>query len=144
VTHDHRTMAHRVQCAAITRGCTSALTWEDHSTDVDERFLRRNGWRLDHGQWICGDHDATPADPMTERKDPPRLPREDPYAEITQVGRWLWQIEIHDGLMVLTPPTHKLGRRRAERAAHRKLARYLRGRQREREAIRIDAREATR
>lgn len=48
---------HHVQCACITTGCMSALVFENHSTDaLDHRLLRLNGWRLDHGRWICGQH----------------------------------------------------------------------------------------
>lgn len=53
-------VTHRVQCAVITRGCTSALVWTDRSeeiTDHGRELLALNGWRLDHGQWICGGHD---------------------------------------------------------------------------------------
>jgi hypothetical protein len=56
---------HRVQCAAITRGCLNSLAWEDNLGDaqyVNERLLTLNGWRKDHGRWICGNHpQAKPA-----------------------------------------------------------------------------------
>ena len=57
-------VTHRVQCAAITNGCRSTLSWTDHvsTADVDEDLLRVNGWRLDHGLWVCGLHPA-PEDP---------------------------------------------------------------------------------
>lgn len=53
----------RVQCAAITNGCLSALIWETDTpssradapmTQADLRHLELNGWRLDHGAWVCG------------------------------------------------------------------------------------------
>ncbi len=50
---------HRVQCAVITRGCFNSLTWKDNISDpqhVDEFLLMLNGWRKDHGRWICGNH----------------------------------------------------------------------------------------
>lgn len=53
------TYTHRHQCACIGNGCMSALVlespqpgWDEHS----ERALTLNGWRLDHGRWICGNH----------------------------------------------------------------------------------------
>ena len=54
-----REIVHRVQCAAITRGCLGAFTWEDSDQEVSDRarrLLAANGWRLDHGHWICGLH----------------------------------------------------------------------------------------
>ncbi len=52
---------HRVQCAIITRGCTSALVWSDtysgdEISEYGKDLLRLNGWRLDHERWICGNH----------------------------------------------------------------------------------------
>jgi hypothetical protein len=61
----------RIQCAAITRGCTASLTF-DAPPGVDAYRLVRevpedrrvgdlltlNGWRLDHGRWVCGNHPA--------------------------------------------------------------------------------------
>ena len=44
-------------------------------------------------------------------------------AEITQVGRWTYSVEIRCGLSC-TDWGHALGRRRAERKARRALARY--------------------
>jgi hypothetical protein len=56
-----RTTIHRIRCAAITNGCTSSLVWEDNlpSTQyVNEHLALLNGWRKDHGEWICGNHPA--------------------------------------------------------------------------------------
>ncbi len=78
------------------------------------------------------------------RKPPPDRVREEPYAEITQVGRWRYRIEIHHDLMVLTPPSHRYGRQRAERCARRQLARYVRQQQRETNPTRITADQADR
>jgi hypothetical protein len=50
----------------------------------------------------------------------------EPYASVTRVGRWLHRVEVHHGMMVLTPPWYRFGRRRAERTAARQLARYIR------------------
>ena len=50
---------HRAQCAAISRGCFNFLIWEDDNSDpqhADEFLLTLNGWRKDHGRWICGNH----------------------------------------------------------------------------------------
>jgi hypothetical protein len=51
---------HRLQCAAAAAtGCTSDLVWEDHLDTADyvnERLAELNGWRKDHGQWICRNH----------------------------------------------------------------------------------------
>lgn len=54
---------HHVQCAALAScGCESTFTWESPSTEpidaIGERRLALNGWRLDHGQWVCGSHGA--------------------------------------------------------------------------------------
>ncbi len=67
-------VTYRLQCAAITRGCMNWLAWEgEPNVDVyhlDElvwpdrrtaRFLRLNGWRLDHGRYVCGHHDGAQA-----------------------------------------------------------------------------------
>lgn len=48
---------HRVQCAAITKGCLSALVWEGAGDGINRHTLELNGWRLDHGKWVCGHHD---------------------------------------------------------------------------------------
>lgn len=60
---------YRVQCAAITRGCQSALVLDaprnvdvgnlDPQVPEDARvasLLHANGWRVDHGRWVCGLH----------------------------------------------------------------------------------------
>jgi hypothetical protein len=74
----------RVQCAAITRGCGSFLVFPVEQ-DVDllgqatpgdreaHNLLTSNGWRLDHGRWICGLH-------------PVARPVEDDYAVIPPAG----------------------------------------------------------
>lgn len=61
---------YRLQCAAITNGCTSFLAFEGGpNIDVDQldplvwsdrraaALLAMNGWRIDHGRWVCGQHD---------------------------------------------------------------------------------------
>lgn len=58
-----------LQCAAISRGCMSAFAADaprnidvydlDHAVPEDRwlaELLARSGWRLDHGQWVCGNH----------------------------------------------------------------------------------------
>lgn len=65
--------AYRLQCAAITRGCTAFIAFEgEPNIDVDHldplvwadrraaNLLALNGWRLDHGRWICGAHVGPP------------------------------------------------------------------------------------
>jgi len=54
---------HRIQCAAITRGCLSAIVWDDaavvgvgEQTGM-ERLLSLNGWHLNYGEWVCGNHE---------------------------------------------------------------------------------------
>ena len=60
---------HRLQCAAMTSGCTSVLVFEADNAGIDhlgrpagqgdrhvDGLLRAVGWRLDHGRWICGAH----------------------------------------------------------------------------------------
>jgi hypothetical protein len=67
--HAARLMTYRVQCAAITSGCPNWLAWEgEPNVDIYQldklvwpdrraaRLLDLNGWRLDHGRWICGHH----------------------------------------------------------------------------------------
>lgn len=66
-------VTYRLQCAAITNGCTSAIAFEgERNIDVDHldplvwadrraaRLLALNGWRIDHGRWICGQHETRP------------------------------------------------------------------------------------
>ncbi|HCT78902.1 MAG TPA: hypothetical protein DGT23_20545 [Micromonosporaceae bacterium] len=65
-----------------------------------------------------------------------------PYAEITQAGRWTYHIVIHDDLFapehpmaasgygVWYGPWYALGKTRAERKAARVLARYIRDQRR--------------
>lgn len=62
-------VTYRIQCAAFPNGCLNWLAWEgEPNADIyrlDElvwadrrtaRLLSLNGWRLDHGRWICGHH----------------------------------------------------------------------------------------
>jgi hypothetical protein len=75
-------------------------------------------------------------------KDAVTLPDEAPYAQITQKGRWTWLVSIHHDLMVYGPDGYGwtvFGRKRAERLAHRQLARYLQRERRPAETIRIEA-----
>lgn len=57
-------------CAAMPRGCTSVIThngphgidWLNLDPEVPEdaaalKLINDSGWRLDHGKWICGNHD---------------------------------------------------------------------------------------
>ena len=64
----------RIQCAAITRGCQTALVYEDDVAPATaspgdcisargERLLQANGWWLDHGRWVCGNHERRLAGP---------------------------------------------------------------------------------
>ena len=53
---------HRIQCAAVTNGCHSAIIWhsttaEDLIDEVGRGLLLANGWRLSHGLWVCARHD---------------------------------------------------------------------------------------
>jgi len=51
-----------------------------------------------------------------------------PFAEITRIGRWTYNVVIRDGLTQYGPDGmgwHVLGSRRAERKARRELDRYL-------------------
>ena len=50
-------MVHRVQCAAVLRGCKSMLMWEDDRETLDEGTLALNGWHLNYGKWVCGAHE---------------------------------------------------------------------------------------
>jgi hypothetical protein len=62
---------HRQQCAAITNGCTAAIVWEELGRDSLHRdsVLKANGWRLDHGRWICGGHEVQrPAHTVTRKE----------------------------------------------------------------------------
>jgi len=60
----------RVQCAAITNGCASALVLplppgyvgrpDDNHLPADIRHLLEiNDWHMDHGRWVCGNHVRT-------------------------------------------------------------------------------------
>lgn len=66
----------------------------------------------------------------------------DPYAEITQIGRWTWKVVVREGMAVHGlgggDGWHVLGRKRAERKGHRVLARYVRDQHRNDNPIRID------
>lgn len=53
---------HRIQCAAITNGCMSVLLWEDHLAYPNVRQLELNGWWLDHGRWVCANHEHVRSD----------------------------------------------------------------------------------
>lgn len=55
----------RQQCAAVGNGCPSTLVWEelkaryrpgDELSLFARRLLELNGWRRDHGKWVCGLH----------------------------------------------------------------------------------------
>lgn len=63
----------------------------------------------------------------------PRPPRSDPgppYAEVEQIGRWTWAVRVCHGITVWGPNGGAFivhgSRERADRAAGRHLARYLR------------------
>lgn len=59
-----KVVVHRVQCAAITRGCLNSLMWESRSREIDEaghHLLALNGWHLDHDRWVCGNHESAEA-----------------------------------------------------------------------------------
>lgn len=69
---------YRLQCAAITNGCTSFLAFEgERNIDVDHldplvwadrraaRLLALNGWHVDHGRWVCGAHPASSSAPSS-------------------------------------------------------------------------------
>jgi hypothetical protein len=58
----------RLQCAAITNGCMNSLTFPlGKNADVETAIQRDpvasmlalNGWHLDHGRWVCGNHERT-------------------------------------------------------------------------------------
>lgn len=64
-------VVHRITCAAAVRGCQSYLLWESESTEVDEGFLKLNGWqmrdsKIDGRYWACGLHEERPADLLTQ------------------------------------------------------------------------------
>jgi hypothetical protein len=65
------TVIYRLQCAVITNGCRSAIAIDgprnidvydlDRQVPEDRRvadLLAASGWWLDHGQWVCGNHDT--------------------------------------------------------------------------------------
>lgn len=63
---DETTYVHRIQCAASSRGCMSSLVIESRTKDLDEkgrRLLNLNGWWLDHGRWVCGNHERPAENP---------------------------------------------------------------------------------
>lgn len=55
---------------------------------------------------------------------------EPPFAEITRVGRWLYYITVHHGMVEVSPGWFAYGRWRAERKAARVLRWYVRAEQR--------------
>lgn len=63
-----------IVCAAMTSGCESSALFKaprgidiyelDREVPEDRRvddLLRGAGWRLDHGQWVCGKHEQQEA-----------------------------------------------------------------------------------
>lgn len=71
---DPDTAVYLIVCAALTGGCeSSALFKAPRGIDVYELdrevpedrhvddLLRGAGWRLDHGQWVCGKHEQQEA-----------------------------------------------------------------------------------
>jgi hypothetical protein len=63
---------------------------------------------------------------MIVPKPPPEPPPFAPEAVITREGRWIYHINITDGLMGLNSPRIAFGRRHAEWCARRTLAWYVR------------------
>lgn len=63
-----------------------------------------------------------------------------PYAEITRMGRWLHSISIHHGMVEVRKEGgwFAFGQRRAERKAARVLRRYLLAEQRRQNPIRVE------
>lgn len=49
------TYTHFRQCAAFTNGCTSYFTYESRSKEFDPEQALKRGWRLDYGEWVCGE-----------------------------------------------------------------------------------------
>ena len=61
------------------------------------------------------------------KPSPPPPPDEhEPYARITRLGRWLYSVEVADGLIGEREPPRVFGRSRAEKLARRRLARHVR------------------
>jgi len=58
-------------------------------------------------------------------------------ATITKAGRWRYHIDLHRGITGITPGWSALGRQRAERKAHRLLARETLADQRRADATTI-------
>lgn len=50
------TYIHTHLCAVYVNGCESRILMESNSPAVDEKFLRLNGWKLNHGRWVCDKH----------------------------------------------------------------------------------------
>lgn len=50
----------------------------------------------------------------------------EPFMDITQAGRFTYDVTLHHGMSSFRPGWRVLGRRRAERKAARELARYKR------------------
>lgn len=65
---------------------------------------------------------------------PPTPPA--PYAEVRQIGRWRWSVQLHAGWLD-TPRYTRLGQKRADRLGVRLLRSYLRDRDRAQQAYRI-------
>lgn len=63
---------------------------------------------------------------MIVPEPPPELPPSSPEAVITREGRWIYHIDITDGLLRLNSPWIAFGRRHAEHRARKKLAWYVR------------------
>jgi hypothetical protein len=63
---------------------------------------------------------------MIVPQPPPYLPPFDPEAVITRRGRWVYSIEIVDGVIGMSAPWHAFSRRHAESRARKKLAWYVR------------------
>lgn len=53
--------------------------------------------------------------------------RNEPYAEVRQIGRWRYSIRIVDGIVVIEPDTgwRRYGYKRAKHKAQVELSRYL-------------------
>lgn len=63
---------------------------------------------------------------MIQPLPPPPLPEPNPEAVITRQGRWIYHVDIVDGMTAMNSPWVAFGRRHAERKARKKLAWYMR------------------
>jgi hypothetical protein len=73
-------VTHLVRCAAAANGCLSTLAWKDQlasAEHVNEGLLLANGWRKDHGRWICSNHPAADTESASNR-----------IAELEAAGDW--------------------------------------------------------